>query len=172
MKRLLTLALVALSPFALADNHSAASAGESIMVIDMPQIMQQSPEVQKMAKTVQADLKKRQEAIIAKQKEVQQAKAKLQKNGSVMSKNERSSLEKQAMMAEREMNRMKEDYFQDARLAQNQVIQSVMDKVQKSARRLAEQRHIDVVLPKRSVIYANKNVDITAEVLKDIKSVK
>ena len=47
-----------------------------------------------------------------------------------------------------------------------------MDKVQKSARRLAEQRHIDVVLPKRSVIYANKNVDITAEVLKDIKSVK
>ena len=111
MKRLLTLALVALSPFALADNHSAASAGESIMVIDMPQIMQQSPEVQKMAKTVQADLKKRQEAIIAKQKEVQQAKAKLQKNGSVMSKNERSSLEKQAMMAEREMNRMKDDYF-------------------------------------------------------------
>lgn len=172
MKRLLTLALVALSPFALAHNHSDSATGESIMVIDMPQIMQQSPEVQKMAKTVQADLKKRQEAIIDKQKEMQQAKGKLQKDGSVMSKSERTAIEKKAMMAEREVNRMKEDYFQDARLAQNQVIQSVMEKVEKSARRLAEERHIDVVLPKRSVIYANKNVDITAEVLKNIKSAK
>ena len=172
MKRIATLALVALSPFAMADSSSTAAPGESIMVIDMPRIMQESPEVQKMTKTVQADLKKQQEAIIAKQKDVQQARAKLQKNGAVMSKSERSALEKEAMKAEREVNRMKEDYFQDARVAQNQVIQSVMEKVQKAARKLAEKRHIDVVLPKRSVIYANENVDITTEVLKDIKSAK
>lgn len=172
MKRLSILILALTTPFVFAksqDIGNDSTKGPCIAVIDMPQIMQQSSEIQKVAKTVQADLKKHQDAIIAKQKEMQEAKAKLQKDESVISKSERTDLEKKAMIAEREMNRMKEDYFQDARLAQNQVIQSVMEKVQKVAHRVAEERHIHIILPKHSVIYSDDKVDITKEVLKDIK---
>lgn len=178
MKKLFTLALLAASPFALGNPGTASNLSTahtmkaSVMVIDMPQIMQQSPEVQKMAKSVETDLKKRQAEIIAKGKEVKDLRAELAKESATLSKSQRTDLEKKAMVAEREMNRMKEDYFQDARLAQNQVIQSVMEKVQKAANRLAAERHIDIILPKRAVIYANKQMDITADVLKDIKLAK
>ncbi|MBB70854.1 MAG: hypothetical protein CMF50_00460 [Legionellales bacterium] len=150
-----------------------ASATElKIGVIDVSQVLQDSPQMEQLAKKLKTKFKPRQEAIIKASKKVDDEEAKLKKDGAVMSQSDLAALQDQIVLDKRKLRQLKEDYVQDAKMAQSQAMNSIVNDVDKVVKKIADDQHFDLVLQRNNVAFASNRVNITPDVIKAMKAQK
>lgn len=151
-------------------SFAAQAADFKIGVVDMQQILQESPQ----GKQAQDELKKefgpREQKLQAKQKQLKELADKLQRNGSVMSEAEREETQKKGRDLQRELQMesqaLQEDYNQERQDKLGALQQEIVKQVQTYGR----DNQFDLILAKGAAVYAGPGADVTAAVLKKMQA--
>lgn len=163
MKRLLNSILVLLT-FCM----FTAWAGQ-IGIVDMQQVFQQSTQVKKINDDLTKQFSSRRDEIVKLNKDFQANVQKFQKDKTVMSAKDLDDLKNKITTQEGQLRQEQSKFQQDLFAAQDAQMKKFMDTVKSVVQKIADDKKLDVVLPKNSVLYAGNGMDITSDVIGKLK---
>lgn len=138
-------------------------------VVDMQKVFQSSSK----AKTISEDLKKQfssRRANIVKMSEALQADVqKYQKNESVLSKAQLTQLQESISKQGNTLRQAQSKFQSDLMAEQNKKMSGFINQVKASVSKVAKKKNLEVVFPSNTVLYSKDELDITSEVLADLK---
>lgn len=176
MKKLLVLCGILLcSNLYAAPVDNASSAGSTTLhigVLDVPQVLQSSPQVEAIATKLKKTFKSRQDKIVSLQKQLGDDEAKLKRDAAVMNEKDLKALQDKVLTSQRDLQRLQEDYVHDARAAQKEAMGDIMNKINIIVQKIADDGHFDLILQRDTVAFASNRVDITPQVVKAMKESK
>lgn len=160
----LLASLVAFQPtVALAD-------GLRVGVIDMRSIISSSPQAKAVSDKLKTEFKAREEQMIAAEKSLKDKSEKLQRNSAVMSEAEKNKLEKEVVMAQRDIQRMQAEYREDATIRQQEEMKKLIDKINIVVQDVAKKEKFDLIIHAEAAPYAASQINITDKVVKAISA--
>ncbi len=147
-----------------------ASAQElKIGVVNIPVLMERSPQTKAAMDALQEEFAPRQREFLAKQKEFEELTAKVQKDVAVMGETERRNAEKNLRDLQREVARLQTEFREDLNLRQNEELGSLQRSLLKEVQDYASQEGYDLVVGD-GVLFASNAVNITEEVLRAVEA--
>jgi outer membrane protein len=156
--------------FADDDDDVVVSQKQTIGFVDIIQILQQSEKAKKIAKDLVAKFKGRQEAIVKIRKQLQDATAKLERDGVIMNDNEKKSLRMSVDNTRTQLQTLQTKYVKDAQEAQAEAMKKFFKLVNGNIENVAQKQHISMVFHKNALAFADKSVvNITHDVLKSLE---
>ena len=162
--------LMALAALGLAFASGPALAAEKIGVVDMRAILSSSPQAKSVGEKLKSEFKAREDKIIAMEKGLREKSEKLQRNAAVMSEAEKTKLEKEVVASQRELQRLQNDFREDAGLRQQEETRKLVEKINKVIQDVAKKEQFDLIVHSEAAPYAAKQVDITDKVIKAISA--
>jgi len=147
-----------------------ASAQEiKIGVVNIPLLMERSPQTKAAMDALQEEFAPRQREFLAKQKEFEDLSAKVQKDLAVMGETERRNADKNLRDLQREVTRLQTEFREDLNLRQNEELGLLQRSVLKEVQDYAAQEGYDLVVGD-GVLFASTAVNITEEVLRAVEA--
>jgi outer membrane protein len=147
-----------------------ASAQElKIGVVNIPVLMERSPQTKAAMDALQEEFAPRQREFLAKQKEFEEMTAKVQKDVAVMGETERRNADKNLRDLQREVARLQTEFREDLNLRQNEELGLLQRSLLKEVQDYASQEGYDLVVGD-GVLYASNAVNITEEVLRAVEA--
>lgn len=139
-----------------------------IGVVDVRQVLQKSPQVAQMQAKLQQEFGARDKQIQQAQQQLQANVEKLNRDGSVMSANDRNALIKSTQTEQQNLRSMQMEFQKDVYAKQNAAMQTILGQVQEVVTKVAKEKGLTLVLSKEAVAYANNDTDITSEVISQV----
>ncbi len=147
-----------------------ASAQElKIGVVNIPVLLERSPQTKAAMDALQEEFAPRQREFLAKQKELEDMTAKVQKDLAVMGETERRNAEKNLRDLQREVTRLQTEFREDLNLRQNEELGLLQRSLLKEVQDYASQEGYDLVVGD-GVLFASNAVNITEEVLRAVEA--
>jgi outer membrane protein len=163
MNKQLVKAVIGVSlVFAFAMPASAQEA--KIGVVSLQAIVERAPQTKTVMDALREEFAPREREIVAKQKEIEDLQAKVQKDLAVMGETERRNAEKNLRDLNREFERMRSEYQEDSNLRQNEEFGVLQRSVLKEVQDYAETQGYDLIVGD-GVLYVSSTVNITEDVL-------
>ncbi|MCP3867488.1 MAG: OmpH family outer membrane protein [Gammaproteobacteria bacterium] len=147
---------------------SLSAADIRIGVVDATKIIEQSPQYDRVRKSLDAEFKRRQKDLVAKQKQLKKLEDKLARDGSVMSASEIQRTEKDIRSRRRKIKSMSDEFREDFNIRRNEETNKLLRKVEEVIHQIGEQEKIDVILSE-GVVYASDRVNLTEKVLRKLR---
>jgi outer membrane protein len=166
MKKLL---IPVFSLLALILSATAYAQDAKIGIIDVRQVLQKSPQVAAMQKRLQQEFGARDKQIRSAQEQLQKDVDKLNRDASVMNASDREALTKKAQSEQQDLRNMQMSFQKDVYAKQSQEMQSILGQMQTIVAKIAQQKNLNLVVTKDAVAYANNDLDITDDVMKEIQ---
>lgn len=141
----------------------------NIGVVNMQQIFHDSPQIKKINNTLAQQFSPRREKIVKMGKQLQADVQKYQKNKSVLSATELTSLQNKITQEETQLRQEQTQFQQELYTAQDAQMTKFMKQIRGIVQTIAAKKELTVVLPKNSVLYAASDLDITSELLSKLK---
>jgi len=142
-----------------------ASAQETkIGVVSLQAIVERAPQTKTVMDSLREEFAPREREIVAKQKEIEDLQAKVQKDLAVMGETERRNAEKNLRDLGREFERMRTEYQEDSNLRQNEEFGVLQRSVLKEVQDYAQAQGYDLIVGD-GVLYVSSAVNITEDVL-------
>lgn len=143
-----------------------------VAVVNVQQILQQSPRVTELSKKLESEFKTRQSKITDDQRALQAQLDKLRKEAPTMNEKDRDAMQKK--IAEDRSNLVKQvvTYQQDLQKEQSKIMQSILRDLNSIVSSIAKNQSYSLVLDSQAVIFANDSSDITKEVEKQFNEKK
>ena len=148
--------------FAFAMPASAQDA--KIGVVSLQAIVERAPQTKAVMDALREEFAPREREIVAKQKEIEDLQAKVQKDLAVMGETERRNAEKNLRDLGREFERMRTEYQEDSNLRQNEEFGVLQRSVLKEVQDYAQAQGYDLIVGD-GVLYVSNTVNITEDVL-------
>lgn len=147
-----------------------ASAQElKIGVVNIPVLLQNSPQTKAAMEALEEEFAPRQREILAKQKEYEELATKFQKDAAVMGETERRNMETELRNLQREVTRLQNEYREDLNLRQNEEMSSLQVSLFQEIQGYAAQEGYDLIVGD-GVLYASNAVNITEQVLRAVEA--
>jgi len=147
----------------------AAAQDLKIGVVNIPVLMDRAPQTAAAMEALQEEFAPRQREFLAKQKELEDLTAKIQKDASVMGETERRNAEKNFRDLQREVARIQDEFREDLNLRQNEELGALQRQLLKEVQDYAQAQGYDLVVGD-GVLYASSAVNITEEVLRAVEA--
>jgi outer membrane protein len=142
-----------------------ASAQElKIGVVSLQAIVERAPQTKAVMDALREEFAPRERQIVAKQKEIEDLQAKVQKDLAVMGETERRNAEKNLRELNREFERLRTEYQEDSNLRQNEEFAVLQRSVLKEVQDYAQAQSYDLIVGD-GVLYVSSTVNITEDVL-------
>ena len=142
-----------------------ASAQETkIGVVSLQAIVERAPQTKAVMEALREEFAPRERQIVAKQKEIEDLQAKVQKDLAVMGETERRNAEKNLRDLGREFERMRTEYQEDSNLRQNEEFGVLQRSVLKEVQDYAQAQGYDLIVGD-GVLYVSSAANITEDVL-------
>lgn len=167
MKRVLIALCAALAAVWTVGSFAAESF--QVGVVNMQQIIQQSPQFQQMGKQLQSEFQGEKTKIEDLGKTLQANLQKYEKNKAVMTAEQLQALKQQITTEETQMRQMQVGFRQKLFVAQSQKMAQFIQEVKTAVAKIAEQKNLVLVLPNTTALYAKNDMDITPEVIHTMK---
>lgn len=140
-----------------------------IGVVNVPALLQQSPQRQVAMDALQEEFAPRQREIVAKQKEFEDLGEKVQRDVAVMGEVERRNAERDLRELQREVTRLQQEFQEDLNLRQNEELGKLQRLLLKEVQDYAQTAGFDLVVGD-GVLYASSAVNITENVLRAMEA--
>lgn len=164
-KKLLTLALVS-SLFAV--GATAVQAAEmKIGVVNTEVILRDSPAAQAASKKLEQEFSKRDKDINAAGQRLKSDIERFEKNASTMTEQERIRKQRDLGERDRGFQRRQRELREDFNQRRNEELQKLLRQANTVIKNIAQREKYDLIL--QEAIYVNPKIDITDEVLKELK---
>lgn len=154
----LAAGMVLFAPF------GAAFAQVKIGVVNIPRLLEESPQAKTAMQALQDEFAPRQREIVQAQKDLKAKEEKLQRDGAVMAENERRNAEKDLRDGQRELARKQNEYVEDLNLRRNEELGKLQRSLLEEVQNFARSANYDLIVGD-GVLYVNESLDITAQVL-------
>jgi len=164
-KSLMTLVMVGMLGLSVAVPAQEFRIG----VVNANKIVEESPQYDRVRKSLESEFKRRNEDLVSQQKQLKQLEDKLSRDGDVMSAAEVKRLEQDIRSRRRKLNTTSDEYREDLNLRRNEEFNKLLRQVSEVVHQVGEEENIDVILSE-GVVYASKRVDLTAQVLERLKA--
>lgn len=146
-----------------------AQAESKIGYVNVPYLIDNSPQAQAASGELEKQFGPKQQQLQQKQQEFQELQQKLQKDGLVMSEEERADAEDRLSEMKREIQRMQETFREDLNVERNNAFKGVRQSVMAVVETLAEEEGYDVVVG-QGALYASDAVNLTDRVLERMEA--
>lgn len=134
-----------------------------VAVVNVQQVLQQSPRVAELSKKLESQFKDRQAKINDQQKSLQDELDKLKKEGPTMSQKDRDAKQKKIATDRADLVKQVVGYQQDLQKEQNKIMQGILNDLNGIVSNIAKSQNLSLVLDSQAVIYGAGN-DITKDV--------
>ncbi|MGZ8190070.1 MAG: OmpH family outer membrane protein [Methylococcaceae bacterium] len=131
--------------------------------VNIPAVLEKAPQAEKAKKRLELEFSPRDKQLVAQQKEIQLKEEKMNRDASVMGESERSNLEKDIINRKRDAKRSQQEFSEDFNARRNEELGKLQRRIVEAIRSIAKDQHFDLLLTD-GVIYANEQIDITAQV--------
>lgn len=148
----------------------AAMAQLKVAVVNVQQVLQQSPRVAELSKKLEGQFKTRQSKIGDEQKALQDELDKFKKESPTMSQKDRDSMQKKIASDRSDLVKQVVSYQQDLQKEQNKIMQGIMTDLNGIVSNIAKNQSYALVLDSQAVIYAGDGNDITKDVAKQFNN--
>lgn len=146
-----------------------ALAESKIGYVNVPYLIDNSPQAKAASGELEERFGPKQQQLQQKQQEFQQLQEKLQKDGLVMSEEERAEAENRLNEMKREIQRMQEAFREDLNIERNNAFKGVRQSVMAAVEALAEEEGYDLVVG-QGALYASDAVNLTDRVLERMEA--
>ena len=147
----------------------AAAQELKIGVVNIPVLMERAPQTKAAMDALREEFAPREREYLARQKELQDLTAKVQKDVAVMGETERRNAEKNLRDLRRDVDRLGNEYREDVNLRQNEELAKLQRSVLKDVQDYAAAEGYDLVVGD-GVLFASSSVNITEEVLRAVEA--
>ena len=147
----------------------AAAQELKIGVVNVPVLMDRAPQTKAAMDELQEEFAPRQREFMARQKELEDLTAKIQKDVSVMGETERRNAEKNLRDLQRDVARIQQEFREDLELRQNEALGNLQRSLLKEVQDYAQAQGYDLVVGD-GVLFASTTVNITEEVLRAVEA--
>ncbi|MGR8997775.1 MAG: OmpH family outer membrane protein [Gammaproteobacteria bacterium] len=131
--------------------------------VNIPAVLEKAPQAEKAKKRLEQKFSPRDKQLVAQQKEIQSMEEKLTRDASVMSNSEKNNLEKDILNKKRDAKRAQQEFSEDFNASRNEELGKLQRRIVEAVRAIAKEQDYDLLLTD-GVIYANDQIDITAQV--------
>jgi outer membrane protein len=147
----------------------AAAQEVKIGVVNVPVLLDRAPQTKAAMDALQEEFAPRQREFVAKQKELEDLTAKIQKDVAVMGETERRNAEKNLRDLQRDVARLQQEFREDLELRQNEVLGELQRALLKELQDYAQAQEYDLIVGD-GVLFASQAVNITEEVLRAVEA--
>lgn len=148
---------------------AAVTTAPKIGVIELGEVLKADPQMQALKTKLEAQFKPRIDKMTALQTTLKADTDKMSRNGSVMSAADKTALNDKITKEQRDLARMQQDYFQDAKTAQNEAMSTVLKRIDAIVAKVAKAQNLDLIFQRENVAYHSQRVDITQAVIAQMK---
>ena len=141
-----------------------------VAVVNVQQVLQQSPRVAELSKKLEGQFKPRQSKINDEQKALQDALDKFKKESPTMTQKDRATTEKKISDNRADLVKQVVAYQQDLQKEQNKIMQGILADLNGIVSSIAKAQAYTLVFDSQAVIYAADGNDITKDVAKQFNS--
>jgi len=142
---------------------SPAWAELKIGVVNVPRLLQESPQAKEMQARWRAEFGPRQRALQTEQQQLKQREDKYQRDGATMSDDQRMNEEKHLRDAERDLQIKQSEFQDDVTARRNEDLTKLQRTLSEEIAKFAKAQSYDLVLT--DVAYSTNTVDITPAIL-------
>jgi len=148
----------------------AATSPLKVAVVNVQQVLQQSPRVAALSKKLEGQFKDRQTKINDEQKTLQDQLDAFKKESPTMTQKDRDAQQKKLSDERAELVKKVVAYQQDLQKEQNKIMQGVLGDLNGIVSKMAKSQSFDLVLDSQAVVFAADGNDITKDVSKQFDS--
>lgn len=152
---------------AMADDTSS-----KIGVLDWQLLLSKAPQAEAAGKRLEKEFQGSKDKFVNKQKEFQTEREKMQRDGDVMSAEQRGKKEKALAKMEQDLRRMDEELRSDYTTRHREEMDTFIKEVKDVVDKLAEEDKYDLVLSQEAALYVSDRIDVTAKVLERLEKKK
>jgi outer membrane protein len=134
-------------------------------VVNVPVLMEQAPQAKVALDALQEEFAPRQRNIVARQKELEDLSAKVQRDLAVMGETERRNAEMELRDLQRDVARLQNEFREDLNLRRNEELGNLQRSLLKEVQDYAQTAGFDLVVGD-GVLYASSAINITETVLR------
>ncbi len=139
----------------------------NIAVVNVQQVLQQSPKIADINKKLQDQFKARQQKLLAQQKSLQDEMDKFKQESPTMAAKDKDAMQKKISDDQASLVKQVTAFQQDLNKEQNKQMQGVLGQLNSIISDLAKKSNYSLVLDSQAVIYAKDSSDITKQVAKE-----
>ena len=140
-----------------------------IGVVNIPVLLDRAPQTKAVMDSLQEEFAPRQREFLAKQKELEDLTAKIQKDVAVMGESERRTAENDLRDLRREVSRLQQEFREDIELRQNEELGNLQRALLKEVQDYAQAQGYDLIVGD-GVLFASTAVNITEDVLRAVEA--
>lgn len=141
-----------------------------VAIVNVQQVLQQSPRVIALSKKLEGDFKDRQTKIGDEQKALQDELDKFKKDSPTMSQKDRDDTQKKIAADRSDLVKKVVAYQQDLQKEQNKIMQGILNDLNGIVSTIAKKDSYALVLDSQAVIFAQDGNDITKDVAKQFNN--
>lgn len=160
---ILASALLIAAGMSVASAQTAAAAGK-VAIVNVQQVLQNSPRVTALSKKLEDQFKDRQTKLNDQQKSLQDEVDKFKKDSPTMSQKDRDATEKKITTERTDLVKQVVAYQQDLQNEQNKIMKGILADLNGIVSSIAKSSSYDLVLDAQAVVYTANGTDITKTV--------
>ncbi len=160
--------VIATAALMLATLAPAALAAQKIAIVDMGAVVSQHPQREAIGQQMEKDFGERMAEVRKLQEELRGLAEKSQRDGALMSEQQKTELERQAQSLQADLQLKGKALEEDMQKRQAQEQQKILMDVKRAIDSVAAAEGYDIVLEARAALYAKEQVDISAKVVETI----
>jgi outer membrane protein len=141
-----------------------ASAETRVAFVEVARLLQESPQVQAVRDRLKNEFSRRDNELVAQQKQLKQLEEKLARDGAIMSAEEAKKLERDIIARSRKLKSDQTAFQEDLALRQNEELGKLRKVIAEIIIEVAKDEKIDLVL-ESGVVWASDRVNMTDKVL-------
>jgi outer membrane protein len=166
-KFLITMSAVAL--FALG---TQAFADMKIGVLDLNKVMMDSPQLEVAKKTLKGKFDVREKEILAAQKTFQSDIEKFSKDSPTMDEKKKTAEQQRIVGQQKDLQEKQAKFQKDLNDAQNEAMKGIVKNIEGIVNDLATSKKFDLIIAKAGTAYNKPELEVTDEVIKQMKMKK
>ncbi|MCO6523491.1 MAG: OmpH family outer membrane protein [Candidatus Schmidhempelia sp.] len=144
---------------------SVFAAEQKIAIVNVMYILQHMPEREAVSKTLNSEFESRAKTLQAQEKKAQEAAQRLQKENLTLSASDKKKLTEIIGAFEEKAKAFSQDYHK----RETEEVNKLLGRVQEAVSKLVKQENYSLVLKAEAAFYVNDTIDITEEVLAQVK---
>ena len=144
---------------------------QNVAYVNTEKVVKQSPQSKSIMKKLEAEFKKRNDALLSKRKKLKKLEEKMSKDRAVMSSSEVKNIDQDIRRRRRDLNTSSAEFREDLNLRRSEEINKLLRKISEVVQSIGKKEKIDVIFS-AGVAYASPAVDISEKVLKQLSNAK
>lgn len=148
--------------------HAAGAETYKIGAVDALKVLEQSPQAEAARKMIEKEFAPRDKKLVAEQKKIRDLEEKMNKDGAIMSEQERTKFEREIISAKRELKRSQDEFREDLNFRRNEEFAKIQKKIALAVQQIAKDEQFDLILDS-GVVFASDKVNITNLIINKLK---